>query len=1712
MTVVGGPPNATAVSREWSEVDELRLRASLLAFFELPWLGPLADSPLIDQLLQDCHRIAGPDGVRHWTLPDSARRDTLRAAGLTRARDAWRALAHRPDTAEQSVIDRCVGHGQFVSVETASARELQAVQAVTRWLNVLDVPLPAEWELSTRAGREAMLGPLRKLAGPHFVGRSILLARLANDLRYTSGITLIHGIGGIGKSAIAAQHVLNAVRIGALTCYLTFDQGNIDPNQPVSILAAMCRQLAVQLDEEPSRKVSTLADRAIENQRRGGRRHESAGRDLNVVGDLVTTLLRELSAEVGERRCLLVIDALEEAQRRGEPAVLALLGFIEAVTRLLGSVQVLLLGRAPIDRATSGKVEQVRLQGLDFTDAVGLLEALLADLGVQPGPSIDAPAAIEQVGTSPLCIHLAAGVLAKAPQDRALRDLALTRGAVEGELYRRLLGHIGDPDVRKLAHPGLTLRKVSPELIRHVLAGPCELIVPDDETARRLFEKLAAEAMLVSRAPGSSEVVHRPDIRALMLERLAEDAAEVMGAIHRAAVQYYLDREQPADRVEELYHRLMMNQTADTLDSRWQDHVLPGLLPSMDEMPAASRAYLAQRAGVIDISDRDLVTTQRTTQRELVIRRVRRLVTAGLVGEARAELQRHQEETQDRSPDLEAVWVEVLELQGDVDGALQRAEAERAQAGKRGANQDLFTFTLHTARLLERMDRQVTAAQELDGALDLARQLPDNEPYRLLRLRLITARLGLARRTEAATSDALVEEAINAYGTTSPKVVASTPGLLRDLAAEVGQGSSRILRHALNTLGLQADAAQLASTLASWDAAESAAQGARSGRLANLARVAQAADGDYDWQGWASAMSPGRLGERLSELEAAASVVPQSVIADLVRFYQRESDVAVAGFAYVTGYEFVGRDADISQIESRMSLTESNELLVHGMIGVGKTSLLSQISSYWLQTGVVERVFRFDRYQLASGDSDDILNRIGTALPKPASRLDDEDLSENRLQARVIQILRANNYVMVLDDLDWALHGVEGEARQKFATLLSQLRGGRTRVLLGTRDPGIRDLLNIPESAVYALEGLDQHSSSVLTERILRRNDVDQFLSDPVAQANLIDFLAMLDGSPLCLNLLLPGLARTSLSDIIDSINSGDVRADPVGNARRVVQESYDRLNQSAQQALLLLCPFNGAIYARSLAPYQDFLPVNKDIQISDAGDFTDALSQAVATGLAAWHPSIEGLIKLHPILPYFLRNKLRNQPQTRFLADRAHYRLYTVLGSELGNLLESRDPEERTFGIAFTDAEYFNLSAALRYAVQTGEHVTPLIRPIDGYLARQQPVERRRERWEEIITPLSSGEHDVSHEELAYLYLVASNAAVEAQDFTAARNHAENALRLYQDEGDQRGAANSLFNLGRLAQRVGDLGAAEQSYSQALSIFSTLGDQYGAGLVQEQLGRAAHQQGDYQEAEAAYRQAISLSVERGDSSASASALFNLGRLLTDQGRLAEAEASCRQALDIFLKSGERHSAASAYRQLGKVAEEQARFADAEASYRQALDIFLEFRDRQSLGATYGRLGRVAQEQGRFDEAEAAYRQALDIELEFGDRRAAAVSYYQLGTVAQQQDRLAEAEAAYRQAFELFLESDPRNASMTGTRIGLLLAEVGRHVDAATMLIDAAMLWQQVTGGWDPGDLRYLRDEVAIIGQDEFGQLVTAKVPSSLQKSLYSGVAGIEDA
>lgn len=97
-------------------------------------------------------------------------------------------------------------------------------------------------------------------------------------------------------------------------------------------------------------------------------------------------------------------------------------------------------------------------------------------------------------------------------------------------------------------------------------------------------------------------------------------------------------------------------------------------------------------------------------------------------------------------------------------------------------------------------------------------------------------------------------------------------------------------------------------------------------------------------------------------------------------------------------------------------------------------------------------------------------------------------------------------------------------------------------------------------------------------------------------------------------------------------------------------------------------------------------------------------------------------------------------------------------------------------------------------------------------------------------------------------------------------------------------------------------------------------------------------------------------------------------------------------------------------------------------------------------------------------------------------------------------------------ALDIFLESDTRNASIAATGPGRLLSSFDRHVDAAMMLLDGALLWHQLTGEWATAGLRYLKRERQLIGEAHFNQIVTAKVPRDLQEAFTVAVAKADDA
>jgi hypothetical protein len=207
---------------------------------------------------------------------------------------------------------------------------------------------------------------------------------------------------------------------------------------------------------------------------------------------------------------------------------------------------------------------RIQLPQLPRHDAIQCLLNEADRAGVKIGPA-EAEAVVETIQGLPLALRLAVSLLEKEGPDADPRawidDIGLSSDRIQAALYDRVLLRIRDEDLRKVAMPGLLVRRLTAKVIREVLAAPCGLD-PSEASARALMREAQREGQLFQRDPLDPEALwHRPDVRALMLPDLERCIAPAVAReINERAVAHYQRLEDPVSRAEELYHRLRLDQ------------------------------------------------------------------------------------------------------------------------------------------------------------------------------------------------------------------------------------------------------------------------------------------------------------------------------------------------------------------------------------------------------------------------------------------------------------------------------------------------------------------------------------------------------------------------------------------------------------------------------------------------------------------------------------------------------------------------------------------------------------------------------------------------------------------------------------------------------------------------------------------------------------------------------------------------------------------------------------------------------------------------------------------------------------------------------------------------------------------------------------------------------------------------------------------------
>ncbi|MBE9088304.1 tetratricopeptide repeat protein [Microcystis aeruginosa LEGE 11464] len=746
-------------------------------------------------------------------------------------------------------------------------------------------------------------------------------------------------------------------------------------------------------------------------------------------------------------------------------------------------------------------------------------------------------------------------------------------------------------------------------------------------------------------------------------------------------------------------------------------------------------------------------------------------------------------------------------------------------------------------------------------------------------------------------------------------------------------------------------------------------------------------------------------------------------------------------------YGFVGRDLEILKMEK--ALLKHNILLLKGMGGTGKTTLLNYLREWWQKTNWATHIFYFG-YDRKAWTLEQIVYEIGQGI---YNRFEQASFQAMNLKARVKKLeqkLRSEAYILILDNLEsvtgqpLAIQNTLPEnEREEIAEFLKNLVGGKTKVILGSRSEETWLQRRTFKENIYPLQGLDQESRTELAERILERQAKSR--KNAIKKDDYFKrLMKLLAGYPLAMEVVLANLKRQSPEEIwqglqlAELVNVGD--EDKTNNIIKCVEYSHSNLSEEAQKLLLCLAPFSGFIDRSDIPNYSQQLQQLEPLQGYQFDQFDAAIEEAIHWGLLSpMSEEMPYLLTIQPIFPYFLKTKLKElAPETQAAIWEGFKNHYRDLAGYYSNLLNSKNPQEKQLGILFCRWEYENLFNALQICLKKQENIG-IFFCLHNYFVVTNDVSSRLKLCESVCQACQA------YPEQIKTGIIGSNIVGALGNLAIAYRHTKNyeqgkqtylkVIKLTQnlqgvDEQQKASILGTIYHtLGILAQELREWEQARSYYQQAIEIYieygaagGTQSARYSQASTLHQLGIVAQQLREWEQARSYYQQAIEIKIEYGDRYSQANTLHHLGIVAQELREWEQARSYYQQALEIKIEYGDRFSQASTLHHLGIVAQELREWEQARSYYQQAIEICIEYGDRYEQAGTLHQLGRVAQELREWEQARSYYQQALEIKIEYGDRFSQASTLHCLGRVAEEVGELSQAKSYYLQALQIWAE------------------------------------------------------------------------------------------
>jgi hypothetical protein len=247
---------------------------------------------------------------------------------------------------------------------------------------------------------------------------------------------------------------------------------------------------------------------------------------------------------------------------------------------------------------------------------------------------------------------------------------------------------------------------------------------------------------------------------------------------------------------------------------------------------------------------------------------------------------------------------------------------------------------------------------------------------------------------------------------------------------------------------------------------------------------------------------------------------------------------------------------------------------------------------------------------------------------------------------------------------------------------------------------------------------------------------------------------------------------------------------------------------------------------------------------------WSGVIREAQNWGLLSPDPAIPRFLRLQPIFPYFLRNRLHEpeQAEVKSAIETAFREHYDEIGDMLMRHLLSKDPQERRAGQVLTYLEYENLVTALNLALAAMVSIYSLYGVLTNYLDTTQDQQRGSQLGRTVLAYLETypPEKLTGRLEAEFARFVGDTAIRQLRlkhyDEAEALHQKKLKLVLQLEDIDEkeRGMmkATTYHNLGRVAEDQRQWAQARDYFLRALETYVEYNDAHNGGIALRSLAR----------------------------------------------------------------------------------------------------------------------------------------------------------------------------------------------------------------------------------------------------------------------------------